>query len=73
VLITTLGVFRFVAGEAVLVSYHPASSVDEIAANTGWALTVADDVRETQPPSAEELRIIREYDTQGFWTRRGAD
>jgi glutaconate CoA-transferase, subunit B len=55
------------------VSYHPASSVEEIAANTGWTLTVADDVRETQPPSAEELRIIREYDPQGFWTRRGAD
>jgi glutaconate CoA-transferase subunit B len=73
VLITTLGVFRFVAGEAVLVSYHSGSSVDEIAANTGWTLTVADDVRETPPPSADELRIIREYDGQGFWTRRGAD
>jgi len=71
VLITTLGVFRFVAGDAVLVSYHPTSSVDEIAANTGWTLTVADEVRETEPPNATELRIIREYDPQGFWTRRG--
>ena len=71
VLITTLGVFRFVAGDAVLVSYHPTSSVDEIASNTGWTLTVADDVRETEPPSAAELRIIREYDPAGFWTRRG--
>ncbi|HUG05398.1 MAG TPA: CoA-transferase, partial [Candidatus Limnocylindria bacterium] len=73
VLITTLGVFRFVRGEAVLVSYHPTSSVDEIAANTGWTLTVADDVRETETPSATELRIIREYDPQGFWTRRGLE
>jgi glutaconate CoA-transferase subunit B len=73
VLITTLGVFRFVAGDAVLVSYHSNSSVDEIAANTGWTLTVADDVRATEPPSAAELRIIREYDPHGFWTRRGAD
>ena len=73
VLITTLGVFRFARGEAVLVSYHPTSSVDEIAANTGWTLTVADDVRATEPPTAQELRIIREYDPQGFWTRRGAD
>ena len=45
--------------------------MDEIAQNTGWTLTVADDVRETQMPSAAELRIIREYDPQGFWTRRG--
>jgi len=73
VLITTLGVFRFTGGEAVLVSYHPTSSVDEIAANTGWTLSVADDVRATEPPSAQELRIIREYDPQGFWTRRGTD
>jgi glutaconate CoA-transferase subunit B len=71
VLITTLGVFRFVSGNAVLVSYHPGSSVDEVARNTGWTLTVADGVRETEPPSAAELRIIREYDPQGFWTRRG--
>ena len=73
VLITTLGVFRFARGEAVLVSYHPSTSVDEIAANTGWTLTVADDVRATEPPSVQELRIIREYDPQGFWTRRGTD
>jgi glutaconate CoA-transferase subunit B len=71
VIITTLGVFRFVKGEAVLASYHPGTSVDEIARNTGWTLTVADDVRETQAPSAAELGIIRDYDPQGFWTRRG--
>jgi glutaconate CoA-transferase subunit B len=73
VIITTLGVFRFVAGDAVLVSYHPTTSVGEIAANTGWTLTVADDVHPTALPSANELRIIREYDPQGFWTRRGTD
>ncbi len=70
-LITTLGVFRFVDGEAVLVSYHPMSSVDDVRASTGWELRVADDVRATEPPSAEVLRVIRGYDPQGFWTRRG--
>jgi glutaconate CoA-transferase subunit B len=73
VLITTLGVFRFVEGSAVLASYHPTASVDEVRANTGWRLQVADDVRETEMPSAEVLAIIRGYDPQGFWTRRGAD
>lgn len=71
VLITTLGVFRFVDGEAVLETYHPTTSVDEVRANTGWALTVAEDVRPTEMPSAEVLAIIRGYDPQGFWTRRG--
>ena len=71
VLITTLGVFRFEAGEAVLVSWHPHSSLDECVAQTGWALRAAPDVRETETPSAETLAIIRAYDPQGFWTRRG--
>lgn len=71
VLITTLGVFRFVDGRAVLASYHPATTVDDVRANTGWELEVASDVRETEPPSPEVLSIIRGYDPEGFWTRRG--
>ena len=71
VLITTLGVFRFHGGEPVLESYHPGSSVDDVRANTGWDLRVSNDVRETETPSPEVLRIIRDYDPQGFWTRRG--
>jgi glutaconate CoA-transferase subunit B len=71
VLITTLGVFRFEGGEAVLVSYHPTSSVADVRANTGWDLSVSRDVRPTEEPSAEILAIIRGYDPQGFWTRRG--
>ena len=70
VLITTLGVFRFEEGEAVLASYHPSSSVDDVRANTGWEIKVSKDVRETERPSPEVL-AIRSYDPQGFWTRRG--
>jgi serine/threonine protein kinase len=72
VLITTLGVFRFVEGEAVLVSYHSGASAERIAAETGWPLRVAVDVQETPAPTADELRAIREYDPSGFWTRRAA-
>jgi glutaconate CoA-transferase subunit B len=71
VLITTLAVFRFVGGSAVLESYHPGESQETIRKQTGWPLAVADGVRETEVPSAEVLRIIRDYDPQGFWTRRG--
>jgi glutaconate CoA-transferase subunit B len=71
VLITTLGVFRFEAGDAVLASYHATSSVENIRENTGWDLRVAKDVHVTEPPSPEVLRIIRDYDHDGFWTRRG--
>lgn len=71
VLITTLGVFRFAGGEAVLESFHAHSSEADCVANTGWPLRVAPEVRMTEPPSPEVLAIIREYDPEGFWTRRG--
>ena len=70
VLITTLGVFRFVRGEAVLASYHPGASVRACIDNTGWTVQVGADVRETPRPSEDVLRIIRGYDPDGFWTRR---
>jgi glutaconate CoA-transferase subunit B len=71
VLITTLGVFRFVDGRAVLASYHPTTTLQDVRASTGWDLETVADLRETQMPSAEVLAIIRGYDPRGFWTRRG--
>jgi glutaconate CoA-transferase subunit B len=68
--ITTLGVLRFGAdGEAFLASVHPGVSVEEVLANTGWTLRVADELIETLPPSDEELSVIREIDPNHFWTR----
>ena len=70
VLITTLAVFRFAEGTAVLESRHPGVTLERVREETGWPIG-AGDVRETEPPSAEVLRIIRAYDPDGFWTRRG--
>jgi glutaconate CoA-transferase subunit B len=69
--ITTLGVLGFdpETGEALLRSYHPFTSVEHIQANTGWPLRLAPDLAPTPEPTPEELRIIRECDPQGFWTR----
>lgn len=70
-IITTRCVLRFDAqtGEAVLSTYHPGQTIDAVRAEMGWDLRVASDVRETTPPTARELEIIRKYDPQGFWTR----
>ncbi|MDR7486433.1 MAG: CoA-transferase [Armatimonadota bacterium] len=72
-LITTLGVFGFdpESGEAVLRFRHLGVSLDEIRAQTGWELAVAPDLAETPPPTPEELRLIRQLDPEGFWTRGG--
>jgi len=69
--ITTLGVLRFRrdSKEMYLASYHPGVTVEEIKANTGWELLVADDVYETPPPTAGELSILRQHDPEGFWTK----
>ena len=68
--ITTLGLFRFepATREMVLASVHPGVTVEEIQAQTGWSLRLADPVIETLPPTADELAMIRQFDPEGFWT-----
>lgn len=68
--ITTKAVLRFGEdGEAYLASAHPGIEVDDIVRNTGWKLRVSGELISTAEPSAEELRAIREYDKDGFWTK----
>ncbi len=67
--ITSKCVLRFGEdAEAYLSTYHPGVTVDDVLANTGWKLKVADDVKPTPEPTDAELKAIREYDTKGFWT-----
>ncbi len=59
-------------GELVLTALHPDVSVEQACANTGWDLKVAPSLRTTPPPSAEELRILREdLDPQGIYLKGG--
>jgi len=67
--ITTKAVLRFQEdNEAYLHSVHPGMDIQDVLNNTGWKLKVSPRVEETPEPSQEELRIIREYDKEGFWT-----
>jgi glutaconate CoA-transferase subunit B len=67
--ITTKAVLRFGQdGEAFLSSVHPGIEVDDVVASTGWKLRVANDVTATPEPNSNELKAIREYDKEGFWT-----
>jgi glutaconate CoA-transferase subunit B len=69
--ITTKAVLRFdeQSGEAYLHSAHAGVSVEDVVANTGWRLRVPADVSVTPEPNENELRAIREYDKEGFWTK----
>jgi glutaconate CoA-transferase subunit B len=61
VVITDLGVLRPDPDthELVLVSTHPGVEVSDVLDETGWDLSVADDVATTEPPTEEELGILR--------------
>jgi glutaconate CoA-transferase subunit B len=48
-----------VTKEFVLTHVHPGMSADDARAATGWPLLVAGDLRETDPPTKEELEALR--------------
>ena len=58
---SNLGVFDFETPDRTmrLRSHHPGVTVEDIAAATGFALTIPDDVAETRLPTPEELDLIR--------------
>lgn len=62
VIITNKAVLRFdpETKEAYLSTYHPDCTIAEIKANTPWDLKVSEKVRATEPPTEEDLRVIRE-------------
>jgi len=68
--ITSEGIFSFDAKsrEMLLSSYHPGSSAEKIQQQTGWTLKVSEDIKETKPPSPEELAAVRKYDPRRVWT-----
>lgn len=59
-MLTNLGQFDWFEGRMRLISCHAGVSVDKIAARTGFELLVAPDVTVTEPPTAEEVRLLRQ-------------
>ena len=59
--VTNLGVLQPDAeGELILTALHPEVSFEQVQEKTGWALRQAAECPVTQPPMADELRILRE-------------
>lgn len=59
-LISDLGQFDFADGRLRLVSLHPGVSLEKVQKKTGFFLELAPDLTETPPPTAEEVRLLRE-------------
>lgn len=58
--ITNLACYDFENGEMILTSLHPGCTLEQVQENLGWKVKVAADLKTTDPPHPEELRIIRE-------------
>jgi acyl CoA:acetate/3-ketoacid CoA transferase beta subunit len=59
-LISDLGIFDYEGGRMRLRSYHPSVTIETIQKKTGFCLDIAPGVCETEPPTAEEVRLLRE-------------
>lgn len=58
------------SGELILTALHPGRTIEEAIANTGWALRIAHNLRHTDPPTEQELYILRhELDPQGIYLK----
>jgi glutaconate CoA-transferase subunit B len=68
--ITDLGYYEFENKEMVLKSIHSGVGItlDKVKAEVGWDLKVSPDLKETTPPTREELRILHEkVDPRKIW------
>lgn len=60
--ITDFGVYAFSnkTHDMVLTEIHPGVTLEELKENISWEVKVSESLKKTQPPSKNELRIIRE-------------
>lgn len=68
--VTNLGVLGFhpATKQMMLLATQPGISVDQVIAETGFELLLADTIEQNPPPTAEELRILREeVDKERFY------
>jgi glutaconate CoA-transferase subunit B len=72
--VTDLGILEpDESGELVLAALHPGVTVEQTQANTGWALRSVPEPHRTEPPSVDELYILRnELDPQGIYLKGSA-
>lgn len=58
-LISDLGQFDFAGSSMRLTTVHPGVSLDRIQAKTGFPLDISDPLGETEPPTLEEIELLR--------------
>jgi glutaconate CoA-transferase subunit B len=49
-----------------LLALHPGVMLDDVRVNSGMEILIPDKVETTQPPTAEERRVLHEIDPAGM-------
>ncbi len=68
--ITDLACYTFDNGEMIVESVHSSvgATLEKVKEEVGWDIKVATDIRDTPPPTEEEIRILREkVDPKRIW------
>lgn len=58
--------------EMYLTKLYPGVKPEDIKPLVGWDLKAASDLQEVEPPTEEELRVMRAFDSMGFILKRGS-
>jgi glutaconate CoA-transferase subunit B len=66
--VTQLAVYGFdkATCEMELIALHPGVTVEQVQAESGFPIKVAEHVSVSEPPSSKERRLLREIDPQGL-------
>jgi glutaconate CoA-transferase, subunit B len=69
VVVTDLGILEPCDGELTLTAVHRGVDARDVVEATAWELRVADDLRETAPPTSDELDALRALESRvgGTW------
>jgi glutaconate CoA-transferase subunit B len=59
-------------GELVLAAVHPGVNAEQAVASTGWSLRISPNLSTTEPPTAEELSILRAFDPDRIYLNAAA-
>lgn len=69
VVITDLGVYNFdrETREMALAFLHPGVEIERVKKNTGWNVRISDNLKVTEEPSEEEIKVLRELDPKRIY------
>jgi acyl CoA:acetate/3-ketoacid CoA transferase beta subunit len=73
--VSDLGCYEFEDGEMILTSIHTACGVtlEKVREETGWDLKVSPDLKDTPPPTEEEIVVLRKISEPLLARRRQVD